>query len=127
MRVDADGGHDLGARLGGLLPTDPLDQLVDSLPQPGRVEELDLAYIGANGLSRDHGATTQDPSVAAVKSTAIQHSRRRIFFGAHTKFGAHSLCRFADVRDFEVLITGTELPAAEARRYAALGPQVVRT
>lgn len=92
------------------------------------LEELviDLAYIGANGISRDHGATTQDPSVAAVKRAAIERSRRRVLFGSHTKFGAHSLCRFADVRDFEVLITGTELPAAEARRYAALGPQVVR-
>ncbi|MFI5624338.1 DeoR/GlpR family DNA-binding transcription regulator [Nocardioides sp. NPDC051685] len=87
---------------------------------------IDLAYIGANGISREQGLTTQDPSVAAVKRTAIERSRRRIFFGAHTKFGASSLCRFAGVRDFELLITGTELPAAEARRFAALGPRVVR-
>jgi DeoR family transcriptional regulator, fructose operon transcriptional repressor len=87
---------------------------------------IDLAYIGANGISREQGLTTQDPSVAAVKRTAIERSRRRIFFGAHTKFGASSLCRFAGVRDFELLITGTELPASEARRFAALGPRVVR-
>lgn len=87
---------------------------------------IDLAYIGANGISRDHGVTTQDPAVAAVKGTAIQRSRRRILFGAHTKFGASSLCRFADLRDFEVIVTGVELPAAEAHRYAVLGPQVIR-
>ncbi|WP_246088164.1 DeoR/GlpR family DNA-binding transcription regulator [Nocardioides albertanoniae] len=87
---------------------------------------IDLAFIGANGISREQGLTTQDPSVAAVKRTAIQRSRRRIFFGAHTKFGASSLCRFADVRDFELLITGTELSATDARRFGALGPKVVR-
>ncbi|GGR70631.1 DeoR/GlpR family transcriptional regulator of sugar metabolism [Nocardioides luteus] len=87
---------------------------------------IDLAYIGANGISREQGLTTQDPSVAAVKRTAIERSRRRIFFGAHTKFGASSLCRFAGVRDFEALITGTELPSSEARRFAALGPRVIR-
>jgi DeoR family transcriptional regulator, fructose operon transcriptional repressor len=87
---------------------------------------IDLAYIGANGISRDHGVTTQDPAVAAVKRTAIERSRRRILFGAHTKFGASSLCRFAEVRDFESVITGVELSASDAHRYAALGAPVLR-
>ena len=87
---------------------------------------IDLAYIGANGISREHGVTTQDPAVAAVKSAAMERSRRRVLFGAHTKFGASSLCRFAEVRDFEAVITGVELPAAEAHRYAALGAPVLR-
>ncbi|MEX0427606.1 DeoR/GlpR family DNA-binding transcription regulator [Nocardioides sp. DS6] len=87
---------------------------------------VDLAYIGANGISRDHGVTTQDPAVAAVKRAAIERSRRRILFGAHTKFGASSLCRFAELRDFEAVVTGVELPAAEAHRYAALGAPVLR-
>jgi len=87
---------------------------------------IDLAYIGANGISRDHGVTTQDPGVAAVKSAAIARARRRILFGAHIKFGAAALCRFAAVRDFEEVVTGVELPTAEAHRYAAMGPHVVR-
>jgi len=87
---------------------------------------IDLAYIGANGISREHGVTTQDPAVAAVKSAAMERSRRRVLFGAHTKFGASSLCRFAELRDFEAVITGVELPAAEAHRYAALGAPVLR-
>jgi len=87
---------------------------------------IDLAYIGANGISREHGVTTQDPAVAAVKRAALERSRRRILFGAHTKFGASSLCRFADLRDFEAVVTGVELPAVEAHRYAALGAPVLR-
>ena len=87
---------------------------------------IDLAYIGANGISRDHGVTTQDPAVAAVKTAAIARSRRRILFGAHTKFGALSLCRFAELRDFESVVTGVELSSADAHRYAAVGAPVIR-
>jgi DeoR family transcriptional regulator, fructose operon transcriptional repressor len=87
---------------------------------------IDLAFLGANGISRDHGLTTPDPAVAAVKSEVVAQSRRRIFVGLHTKFGAASFCRFADIGDFELLITDTGLSPNEARRFSVLGPQVVR-
>lgn len=87
---------------------------------------IDLAFLGANGISRDHGLTTPDPAVAAVKSEVVARSRRRVFVGLHTKFGAASFCRFADISDFEVLVTDTGLSPSEARRYSVLGPQVVR-
>lgn len=87
---------------------------------------IDLALVGANGISREHGLTTPDPAVAAVKSAVVGRARRRVFVGLHTKFGASSFCQFAELRDFEALITGTELSAAEAQRYAVFGPHVVR-
>ncbi len=87
---------------------------------------IDLAYVGANGISREHGLTTPDPAVADVKAQVVRVSRRRIFSGVHTKFGASSFCRFAEITDFEAIITDSGLPAAEAHRYALLGPQVVR-
>ena len=40
---------------------------------------IDLAFVGANGISRDHGLTTPDPAVAEVKSQAIRSAHRRIF------------------------------------------------
>ena len=49
-----------------------------------------------------------------------------MFAGVHTKFGAVSFCRFADVADFEAIVTDTGLPSAEAHRYSLLGPQVIR-
>lgn len=111
------GGRVRGQTLATVEPwaTRMLDELV-----------IDLAYIGANGISRDHGVTTPDPAVAAVKRAAIARSRRRILFGHHTKFGASSLCRFADATDFEVIVTGVELTASDAHRYAALGTPVIR-
>lgn len=87
---------------------------------------IDLAYLGTNGITAERGLTTPDPAVAAVKHKAIERAQRRILVAAHSKFGMTSFCRFAEVSDFEAIVTGTELPEAEARRYEALGPTVVR-
>ncbi|PJE99677.1 transcriptional regulator [Streptomyces carminius] len=87
---------------------------------------IDLAYVGANGISRDHGLTTPDPAVGEVKAAAVRAARRRIFAGTHTKFGAVSFCRFAEVSDFETIVTGNALPFAEAHRYSLRGPHVIR-
>ncbi|MDH6136873.1 DeoR family fructose operon transcriptional repressor [Kitasatospora sp. MAA4] len=87
---------------------------------------IDLAFLGANGISRDLGLTTPDPVVADVKAKALEVSRRRVFMGHHSKFGASSFCRFAEVGDFETIVTDTELSSAEAHRYALLGPHVIR-
>lgn len=87
---------------------------------------IDLAYVGANGISRQYGLTTPDPAVCEVKSQVMCSARRRVFAGVHTKFGAVSFCRFADVGDFETVITDTGLSSAEAQRYSLLGPNVIR-
>ncbi|MGW1891783.1 DeoR/GlpR family DNA-binding transcription regulator [Streptomyces sp. NPDC002004] len=87
---------------------------------------IDLAYIGANGITREHGLTTPDPAVSEVKAQAVRASRRTVFAGVHTKFGAVSFCRFAQVSELEAIVTSTGLPASEAHRYALQGPQVIR-
>jgi len=87
---------------------------------------IDLAFVGANAISREHGLTTPDPAVAEVKATAVRVSRRRIFTGVSPKFGASSFCRFAEVTDFDAIISDRRLSASEAQRLAALGPVVTR-
>jgi DeoR family transcriptional regulator, fructose operon transcriptional repressor len=87
---------------------------------------IDLAYIGANGISREHGLTTPDPAVSEVKAQAIRASRRTVFAGVHTKFGAVSFCRFAEIGELEAIVTSTLLPTSEAHRYSLQGPQVIR-
>ena len=87
---------------------------------------IDLAILGTNGISRDRGLTTPDPAVSAVKHKVVEVSRRRVFVGVHTKFGSNSFCKFADVADFQTLITDTGLTRHDAHRYTALGPAVIR-
>lgn len=87
---------------------------------------IDIAFLGTNGISTEHGITTPDPAVAAVKQTAVRVAGRRVLVAAHSKFGETHFCRFAEVADFQTIITGTELTATEAHRYEALGPSIIR-
>lgn len=87
---------------------------------------VDLAILGANGVSRDRGLTVPSTAVAEVKATAARVSRRRVFVGVHSKFGVTSFCQYANLEDFEMLITDTGLSSSEAHRFSAAGPQVVR-
>lgn len=87
---------------------------------------IDLAFLGTNGISIEHGLTTPDPAVAAVKSTAVAASRRRVLVTDHTKFGVDSFCRFAQVRDLEMLVTDSGLGDDDLAPYAELGLTVIR-
>lgn len=87
---------------------------------------IDLAFLGANGISLTHGLTTPDPAVADVKAQAIRSSRRRVLVGVHSKFGISSFCRFGDLKDIETIVTDEGLSLSEARRYAKRGPHVIR-
>ena len=53
---------------------------------------IDLAFVGANGISRESGLTTPDPAVADIKAHAVRAARRRVFVGIHTKFGVRTFC-----------------------------------
>jgi DeoR/GlpR family transcriptional regulator of sugar metabolism len=87
---------------------------------------IDVAFISANGVSREFGLTTPDPAVSEVKACAVNCSKRRVLVGTSAKFGAVSFTRFADVDDFEAIVTDAGLSTAEAQRYAMLGPNVLR-
>ena len=87
---------------------------------------IDVAILGANGISRERGLTTPLPSVSDVKAKVIRHSRRSVFVGVHTKFGVDSFSRFAEVSELHILVTDRGLSTVEARRYSDLGPRVIR-
>lgn len=86
----------------------------------------DLAIIGANGVDLDGWLTTPHASVAEVKETALSVSQRALFVGSHTKFARSTLCRFGHARQFERIITGTELRSSIARRIVDAGGRLDR-
>jgi DeoR family transcriptional regulator, fructose operon transcriptional repressor len=82
---------------------------------------VDLAVIGANGVTVETGMTTPDPPVAAIKSTAVRRAARAVFVGAHHKFGRRTFVTFAQLDDFELVLTGRELGASVARQFSDAG------
>ena len=59
---------------------------------------IDLAFIGANGISREHGLTTPDPAVAEVKAQASRGRAPPDLRRPCTRSSAsRSFCRFAEI------------------------------
>lgn len=87
---------------------------------------LDLAFMGANGVTLEHGMTVPDSAVAAVKIAAIRCTRRRIFVGDSSKFGSDSFVKFADMADFERIVTDNALPVDYAAELHSRGVELTR-
>ncbi len=87
---------------------------------------LDLAFMGGNGLTIEHGVTVPDSAIAAVKSMAMRVSRRRILVADSSKYGVDSFVHFAHLREFELFITDDGLAAEHTAELHSRGVDVVR-
>jgi DeoR family transcriptional regulator, fructose operon transcriptional repressor len=86
---------------------------------------IDVAIMGANGVSTERGLTCPGADVAAIKQAACESARRRVLLADHTKLGAESFCRFARLRDIEALVTDKGAEARHVRAIRGAGVDVV--
>ena len=82
---------------------------------------VDVAFLGTNGISLDRGLTTPDPAEAATKQLMLSSARRRILLADHSKVGRVSLCKHGELRDIDLLITDSGLPEDQRAELAAAG------
>ncbi|HZK04566.1 MAG TPA: DeoR/GlpR family DNA-binding transcription regulator [Actinomycetaceae bacterium] len=85
---------------------------------------FDIAFVGTNAVSPKRGLYTPDPDEAAVKQDMIANSERVILLADHRKFGQHSLVRYADLSEIDVVITGAELHEDFRHELAAAGVEM---
>lgn len=86
---------------------------------------VDIAFMGANGFSVEHGFSTPDAAEAAVKRAMVASARQVVVCADSSKLGADYLISFAGLADVDVLVTDTGLPAAVARQFKQEGVEVV--
>jgi DeoR family fructose operon transcriptional repressor len=82
---------------------------------------VDVAFLGTNGISVDRGLTTPDPAEAATKQLMLSAARRRILLTDHTKVGLVSMCKHGEVSDIDLLITDAGLPDDQHAALSAAG------
>ncbi len=87
---------------------------------------VDVAFMGANGLTLQHGLTTPDLTEAETKQLMIKSARQVVVLADHSKIGASYFGRFADLAEIDVLITDTGLDEESASELEEYGPQVIR-
>jgi DeoR family transcriptional regulator, fructose operon transcriptional repressor len=86
---------------------------------------VDVAFIGTNGLSAEHGLTTPDQSEAAAKRAMIKAARRSVILTDHAKIGVDHFSRFAELSEIAAVITDSGLDPETAAEIEAMGPEVV--
>lgn len=88
---------------------------------------VDVAFLGTNGFSAEHGFSTPDPAEAAVKRAMIAAAREVYVLADATKFGADYLVRFGELGEVDALVTDSRLAQAsrEALEAAELRVDVV--
>jgi DeoR family transcriptional regulator, fructose operon transcriptional repressor len=66
---------------------------------------VDVAFLGANGVSAVHGLTTPDQTEAAAKRAMIHAARRPVVVADHSKLGTDYFARFGELDSIDTLIT----------------------
>jgi DeoR family fructose operon transcriptional repressor len=109
--------HTLGGRLRGPTSAEVGPWADRSL----RELNVDVAFLGTNGISLERGLTTPDPTEAATKELMLSAARRRILLADHSKVGLVSLCKHGELGDIDLLICDTDLPRDQRRALTATG------
>jgi DeoR family fructose operon transcriptional repressor len=76
----------------------------DTVAALGRLR-VDVAFVGTNGLSLDHGLSTPDHAEAAAKRAIVAGARRVVVLVDSSKLGREHTVRFAELTDVDVVIT----------------------
>ena len=85
----------------------------------------DVAFVGTNGISAEHGLTTPDASEAAVKRAIVAGARQVVVLADAEKLEQEHLMRFADLRDVDVLVTDARVSSAKVRPLEKAGIKVI--
>ena len=96
----------------------------EALSALGRLR-VDLAVMGTNGLSAEHGLSTPDPDEAAVKTAMVRAARRVVVLADATKIGQEHLVSFADLTDVDLLVTDAAPATALSHRLTDTGTEVL--
>lgn len=82
---------------------------------------VDVAFLGTNGISLTRGLTTQDPAEAAIKRVMCACAHKRVLLADSSKFGVATLCQHADLTDIDVLITDSGLADGDQKALRDAG------
>ena len=97
---------------------------------PETVEALDsiradLAFVGTNGLTVEHGLSTPDRTEAAVKRAIIGRARRVVVLADSSKVGVERTIKFAELSEIDTLVTDKEIATSDRRSIERAGVEVI--
>ena len=96
----------------------------DTVAALGRLR-VDVAFVGTNGLSLDHGLSTPDHAEAAAKRALVAGARKVVVLVDSSKIGQEHTVRFAELADLDVVVTDSDVDADDLAALRRLDLQVL--
>ena len=87
---------------------------------------LDVAFVGVDGVDARGGCTNYDPAGARVNAVMVERARRVVVLADASKVGRIALAQVCQMTQVDVLVTDDRLPDQEHDRIQAEGCTIVR-
>lgn len=87
--------------------------------------QVDVAFLGTNGLTPERGLTTPDLAEAAVKRALVACARKVVVLADHTKLGRDDFAHVVGLEAVHVVVTDSGADPDLARAVVEAGPVVV--
>jgi DeoR family transcriptional regulator, aga operon transcriptional repressor len=102
-------------------------ELVGPLAEPVAAQiNLDLMFVGVDGLSLDGGLTTHNPMEASINRMLIDCSRQVTVVTDHTKLGRDAFAQIAPFGVISTLITDVDAPEEQTTDFEEAGVRVIK-
>jgi DeoR/GlpR family transcriptional regulator of sugar metabolism len=86
---------------------------------------FDIAFLGANGISPEHGVTIPSLEEADTAAEILRHARRRVILADHTKFGVVTHGKIADLSQVDAVITDSGLKPELRRLFSEVDVEII--
>lgn len=90
-----------------------------------RASFVDIAFLGADGVTPADGASSADAEMAAFNRAVVAAAGRVVVFADHVALGVRHPAVFAALADVDTLVTEAGAEPDLLREIAAAGPQPV--
>ena len=87
---------------------------------------LDVAFVGVDGVDARAGCTNFDPVGARVNTVLLERAQRTVVLADASKIGRIALARVCTMSRVDVLITDERISDREAERIEREGCKVIR-
>ena len=114
--------HLLGGRVRGVTQSAVGESTVHALADL----RADVVFLGANGISAQHGCSTPDEAEASVKRAMARAGQRVVVLADSSKLGREHLVRFAGLEEVDVLVTDEEADPTVVADLEAQGVEVLK-
>lgn len=86
---------------------------------------LDIAFVGADAVDAEHGASARDEHEASINALLAAQAAKLVVVADSTKLGVRTFARICPPADIDVLVTD-DRAAGKAREFEDKGMSVVR-